>query len=240
MIRNDPTFVLRWQWIQPHRAAPLLALALCFVNPEPARAEPVEAVTGAGTVASAGNAAWPTWLQDPWTGDIRLVRLPQPDTSLWNPSRIEHYEAALEVDGAPPLGVLTIDRLGLRAPIYNGTDEFNLNRGLGRIQGMARIDEMAHLGVSGHRDGFFRVLKDLETGDRIVIDSPTGTVVYEVEAFSIVDKNDPSVLREDREDWRLTLVTCYPFYFVGNAPQRFIVHANPLNESREDDIPAAP
>ncbi len=123
--------------------------------------------------------------------------------------------------------MLTISRLGLQVPIYNGTDEFNLDRGLGRIKGMARIDEPGHLGISGHRDGFFRILKDLEVGDRIMVRSTDEVNVFEVEGFSIVDKHDASILRE-QEDWKLTLVTCYPFYYVGNAPQRYIVHASPV------------
>ncbi len=169
----------------------------------------------------------PMWLQDPWTGDTRLVRVPEPDKSLWNATRIEDYEVATEQPGAPPLGVLTISRLGLQVPIYNGTDEFNLDRGLGRIKGMARIDEPGHLGISGHRDGFFRILKDLEVGDRIMVRSTDEVNVFEVEGFSIVDKHDASILR-DQDDWKLTLVTCYPFYYVGNAPQRYIVHASPV------------
>lgn len=171
----------------------------------------------------------PLWLQDPWTGDTRLVRVPEPDTTLWNATRIEDYEVATEAAGAPPLGVLTINRLGLQAPIYNGTDEFNLDRGLGRIKGMARIDEPGHLGISGHRDGFFRILKDLQVGDRIMVRSTDEVNVFEVEGFSIVDKHDASILRE-QDDWKLTLVTCYPFYFVGNAPQRYIVHAAPVTQ----------
>ncbi len=172
----------------------------------------------------------PMWLQDPWTGDTRLVRVPEPDKSLWNATRIEDYEVATEQSGAPPLGVLTISRLGLQVPIYNGTDEFNLDRGLGRIKGMARIDEPGHLGISGHRDGFFRILKDLEVGDRIMVRSTDEVNVFEVEGFSIVDKHDASILRE-QDDWKLTLVTCYPFYYVGNAPQRYIVHATPVTLS---------
>jgi LPXTG-site transpeptidase (sortase) family protein len=170
------------------------------------------------------------WLQNPWTGDTRLVRVPEPDTALWNATRIEDYAVATEQAGAPPLGVLTISRLGLQAPIYNGTDEFNLDRGLGRIKGMARLDEPGHLGISGHRDGFFRILKDLEVGDRIMVRGTDAVNVFEVQSFSIVDKHDASILKE-QDDWKLTLVTCYPFYFVGNAPKRYIVHATPVTLS---------
>jgi sortase A len=170
----------------------------------------------------------PLWLQNPWTGDTRLVRVPEPDQSLWNATRIDDYEVALSEGGAPPLALLTINRLGVKVPVYNGTDEFNLDRGLGRIQGMARIHEDGHLGISGHRDGFFRVLKDIQAGDRIMLRSATRSEIFEVQDFSIVDKHDDRILHEKSDHRRLTLVTCYPFYFVGSAPQRFIVHATPV------------
>ncbi len=171
----------------------------------------------------------PLWLQNPWTGDTRLVRVPEPDKSLWNAARIDDYEVALAEEGAPPLALLTINRLGVKVPVYNGTDEFNLDRGLGRIRGMARIHEDGHLGISGHRDGFFRVLKDIEAGDRIMLRSASRSEVFEVRDFTIVDKHDDRILHEESDDRRLTLVTCYPFYFVGSAPQRFIVHAVPVS-----------
>lgn len=170
----------------------------------------------------------PVWLQNPWTGDTQLVRVPEPDQSLWNATRIDDYNVAVEEHGAPPLALFTINRLGVKVPVYNGTDEFNLDRGLGRIQGMARIHEDGHLGISGHRDGFFRVLKDIQAGDRIMLRSATRSEVFEVRDFTIVDKHDDRILHEESDGRRLTLVTCYPFYFVGNAPQRFIVHAVPV------------
>lgn len=175
----------------------------------------------------------PLWLQNPWTGDTRLVRVPEPDQSLWNATRIEGYNAAIAEGGEPPLALFTITRLGVKVPVYNGTDEFNLDRGLGRIPGMARIHEDGHLGISGHRDGFFRVLKDIQTGDRIMLRSATRSEVFEVRDVSVVDKTDDRILHEKSDARRLTLVTCFPFYFVGNAPQRFIVHAVPVDSFSE-------
>lgn len=206
----------------PFCAAVALVLALAG---HPARAE-----TTFGLPESAAPApiATPIWLQNPWTGDVRLVEVPAPDQTLWNATRVEDYTLALAQAGAPPLAVMAIDRLDLEAPVFNGTDEFNLDRGLGRIKGMAKIHEDGHLGISGHRDGFFRVLKDLQTGDRIHLRTATRNEVFEVRSFSIVDKHDDRILHEDSAARRLTLVTCYPFYFVGNAPQRYIVHAVPV------------
>jgi sortase A len=166
------------------------------------------------------------WIQDPYTSDSVLTSVPDPDTSLWNAARIDDYEASLKVESAPPLGILTIEKLNIQVPIYNGTDDVTLDRGAGRIKGMARMDEEANLGISGHRDGFFRTLKDIEVGDDIEIQTTRGVEKYAVTAINIVPKADVSVL-DPKTDKTLTLVTCYPFYFVGHAPKRYIVTAVP-------------
>lgn len=209
-------------------ALPAILLALTVAAATPTFADPGFGGEGSDAGALKPVPAAPIWLQNPWTGATRLVSVPQPDTSLWNPARIDHFEAATLIGGPPPIGVLTIDRLDLRAPVYNGMDEHTLDRGLGRIPGMARPDEPGHHGISGHRDGFFRVLKDLREGDRLELRTTARRDVYEVEGFSIVDKHDVSPLRTGADEERLTLVTCYPFYYVGHAPQRYIVHARPV------------
>jgi sortase A len=145
---------------------------------------------------------------------------------LWNAARIDDYEESIQVEADPPLGVLTIDSVNIQVPIYNGTEEFNLNRGAGRIKGMARMDEDGNLAISSHRDGFFRGLKDIKVGDEILIQSTSGVEVYEVSSVTIVPKEDISPLEPTTEKI-LTLITCYPFYFVGNAPKRWIVVATP-------------
>lgn len=166
------------------------------------------------------------WIQDPYTSESVLTKIPEPDKSLWNAARIEDYEESLKADIAPPLGILTIDTLNMRVPVYNGTDELILNRGAGRIKGMARMDEEGNLGISAHRDGFFRGLKDIGVGDQILIETTRGVQEYAVSEINIVPKSDVSVLKPATEK-TLTLVTCYPFYFVGNAPKRYIVMAMP-------------
>ena len=166
------------------------------------------------------------WIQDPYTSDSVLTSVRDPDTSLWNAARINHYEESLKADIAPPLGILTIGKLNIQVPIYNGTEELILNRGVGRIKGMAKMDEDANLGISSHRDGYFRGLKDIEVGDDIEIQTTRGVEKYAVTAINIVPKSDVSVL-DPKTEKTLTLVTCYPFYFVGNAPKRYIVTALP-------------
>ena len=169
---------------------------------------------------------FPIWIQDPYTSDSVLTYVDEPDYSLWNAARITDYEESLKVDTQPPLGVLTIRKLNIQVPIYNGTDEFILDRGAGRIKGMAKMDEDGNLGISGHRDGFFRGLKDIEVGDDILIQTTRGVEKYAVSSITIIPKEDISVLAPTTEK-TLTLITCYPFYFVGHAPKRYIVTAMP-------------
>lgn len=166
------------------------------------------------------------WIQDPYTNDSVLTSFRAADTSLWNAKRITDYEESLQVETAPPLGILTINKLNIQVPIYNGTEEFILNRGAGRIKGMGKMDEDANLGISAHRDGFFRGLKDIKVGDDIQIQTTRGVEDYAVSEINIVPKTDVSVL-DPTTVKSLTLVTCYPFYFVGNAPKRYIVTAIP-------------
>jgi sortase A len=176
----------------------------------------------------------PVWIQDPYTSESVLTSVPEPDYSLWNKARIGHYEDSLKIESAPPLGILTINKINLQVPIYNGTDDVTLDRGAGRIKGMAKMDEVGNLGISGHRDGFFRGMKDVEVGDDIDIQTTRGTENYEVTSITIIPKEDASVLAPTTEKI-LTVVTCYPFYFVGHAPKRLIVTAKPKSSLAKGD-----
>jgi sortase A len=145
----------------------------------------------------------------------------EPDQSLWGPKRIAAYRDSLQAD-VTPLGVLKIADVDLTVPIFDGTSDLLLNRGVGRIEGTAAVDERGNLGLAGHRDGFFRVLKDVEIGDTIEVQSLDGVTRYRITEFLIVAPEDVYVL-DPTDTATLTLVTCYPFYFIGDAPQRYIV-----------------
>ncbi len=119
---------------------------------------------------------------------------------------------------------MTIEKLGIQVPVYDGADDFNLNRGVGRIKGTSTVGGDGNLGVAGHRDGFFRGLKDIAIGDGIDLLTVYGKEVYTVSSIDIVDPSDVWVLAPSEEK-TITLVTCYPFYYVGHAPKRFIVKA---------------
>lgn len=132
-------------------------------------------------------------------------------------------------DAAPHAGdvavaVLRIGVIELEVPVYDGTDERFLIRGAGLVEGTAAPGGRGNIGIAAHRDGFFRGLKDVAIGDLIELDSPGTTRSYRITGLSVVEPADVHVLADTGEDL-LTLVTCYPFYFVGNAPQRFIVRA---------------
>jgi len=148
----------------------------------------------------------------------------QPDQTLWSPERIAAWRNVVNTPGAAPLAVLRIPRLRIEAPVLEGTDEIVLNRGLGHIEETAAPGADGNSGIAGHRDGFFRGLKDIVVGDVIELETLHGTDAYRVERTWIVNPEDVSVL-DPTPTRSITLVTCYPFYFVGSAPQRFIVRA---------------
>lgn len=155
----------------------------------------------------------------------QLEVLPAVDFTLWSPKRIKDYEDSLSTHSARAIGILRIPKIHLEAPILEGTDDFSLNQGIGRIPGTAAIAAPGNVGIAGHRDGFFRKLKDVVVGDEVEIVTHADTRTYVVDRVIIVDPHDISVLKP-RERPSLTLVTCYPFYFVGSAPQRYIVQAS--------------
>jgi sortase A len=150
---------------------------------------------------------------------------------LWDEERIRAYNTSLTKDLDTPVAVLRIPKISLEVPVFDGTDSLTLNRAIGRIPGTARLEEQGNIGLAGHRDGFFRALKNVRVGDTMELKSSNGTALYVVDQISIVDPKDVSVLKS-RLSPSLTLVTCYPFYFVGSAPQRYIVSAS---LAQEDD-----
>lgn len=156
--------------------------------------------------------------------DINNRALNQPDQSLWSATRIEKFQASLGFPVGLPQGVLQIPAIDLIVPIFEGSWELTLNRGVGHIEHTALVGTVGNIGIAGHRDGFFRGLKDLGVGDLIEVESLTGTHQYRVLETRIIDPSEIYVLAPTDEAM-LTLVTCYPFYFVGHASQRYIVRA---------------
>ncbi len=123
------------------------------------------------------------------------------------------------------IGRLAIPRLNLSVMVREGADERTLSRAVGHIPGTALPGKLGNVGLAGHRDTFFRALRNIREDDTIEFETTHGKYRYIVKSTSIVTPRDVSVLRASGGE-NLTLVTCYPFYYVGSAPKRFIVHAS--------------
>jgi len=155
-----------------------------------------------------------------------------PDQSLWSDKARMGYEEAKDGAGEP-LAVLKIERLNITAPVYRGTKRVTLDRGIGLVEFSPAPGETGNIALSGHRDGFFRPLKDIALGDRVSLYTLTGHQDFLVSDIKIVDALDTSVL-EDTGGTVLTLITCHPFYYLGYAPDRYIVKALPADGATAD------
>lgn len=126
------------------------------------------------------------------------------------------------------LGQIEISRIGLTAMILEGTEEPTLQRAVGHIQGTSLPGQRGNIALAGHRDTFFRGLRLIRQDDEITLTTLHGAYRYRVESTKIVEPEETDVLDTSDNDI-LTLVTCYPFNFVGSAPQRFIVRARGIS-----------
>lgn len=158
------------------------------------------------------------------------------DDRLWSEKRVQAYKETLRRAFPTPLAVLRIPRAGVDVPVLPGTDEATLNRAVGWIAGTARPGETGNVGIAGHRDGFFRGLKDVAKGDVLTLETAKGPEEYVIIEIRIVSPQEVSVL-EATSSPAVTLVTCYPFYFVGDAPRRYIVRAVRAPSAEKASIP---
>jgi sortase A len=122
------------------------------------------------------------------------------------------------------IGRLVIPRLSLSAVVIEGVGKTTLRRVVGHIPGTALPGQPGNVGLAGHRDTLFRPLKDLRLKDEIEFSTLNGDFRYVVESLRVVDPNNVAVLASSSANI-LTLVTCYPFFYVGPAPRRFVVRA---------------
>lgn len=126
------------------------------------------------------------------------------------------------------IGRIDIPRLGISAIVSKGVDDRTLRRAVGHVPGTALPGDAGNSALAAHRDTFFGPLQWARTGDRIRVRTPDGDVSYVVSDTRVVEPTDLSVL-EPTTDQTLTLITCYPFSYVGPAPQRFIVRAQAVD-----------
>lgn len=145
--------------------------------------------------------------------------------------QIEHTVAvgradpvAPPVDASAPIGRLTIPRLGLSAVVAEGDDDDTLRKAVGHLPDTPFPWQDGNSALAGHRDTFFRPLRRVQVGDAIQFESAQGTYQYRVTRHMVVDPEDVWVL-DASSAAALTLITCYPFEFLGAAPRRFVVHA---------------
>lgn len=126
-------------------------------------------------------------------------------------------------------GRLKIKRLGLSVVVVNGDDDKSLSLGAGLVPGTTPIGGAGNTVIAGHRDLAFRALRNVHAGDIVRLESAESkTYAYRVERTRIVNPDDVSVLESDGRP-RLTMITCYPFYYTGDAPKRYIVDARMIN-----------
>ena len=171
---------------------------------------------------------------DSASGSPRPASASPVDFRLWSAQRISAYKDSLTKKTDVPLAILHIPKIDLEVPVFNDTDDLTLDRGVGRILGTAQIGQPGNLGIAGHRDGFFRGLQSLGPGDTVEVVRRGQTDRYAVSEIRIVAPEDTYVL-DPTPIPTLTLVTCFPFYFVGHAPKRYIVTAS-LETTRESEL----
>jgi len=123
------------------------------------------------------------------------------------------------------IGRVEIPRLHLSSVIVEGDDDETLAHAVGHLPDTPMPWEPGNSGLAGHRDTFFFPLRDLQLGDDIHLTTLAGKMLYKVDGIRITSPDDVGVLVQTQPGASLTLVTCYPFYYVGAAPKRFIVHA---------------
>ena len=144
------------------------------------------------------------------------------DQEYWSQQRKSDYQQSLRQDSGTTLAILRIPSVSIEVPVFDSIGSTALNRGAGHVSGTAAPDSSGNIAIAGHRDGWFRGLKNLSIGSEIELATLTSKRTFRVSELSIVDPLDVDVL-DATDETVLTLITCYPFYYVGPAPDRYIV-----------------
>ena len=148
----------------------------------------------------------------------------QPVARTTTPAASKPASLSLASVEIPMLARLEIPRIGVSAMVLEGAGSRTLRVGLGHVSGTSRLGEQGNVAIAGHRDTIFRPLRRITVGDEVVLETPSNTYHYRVSRIEIVDPTDVSVLKSPGQS-ELTLITCFPFSYLGRAPKRFIVHA---------------
>jgi len=187
--------------------------------------------------------AWPLFVAvdaefAQWSGERELARGSKPPRE----TIVERKSSKPATRATPPAGSVAgkfqVPRLKLSYVLLEGTASRTLDRSIGRVEGTAQIGETGNIGIAGHRNTHFRKLEWIRRGDEIIVSNQGGEYRYLVEWVRLFTPNDLEVL-DPAHGPALTLVTCFPFEYVGAAPLRYIVRALP-DESTRVRLPQAP
>ena len=179
--------------------------------------------------------AYQTWrferaLKDPHTSaDTNPRRAASPFTAQAEADRARAESFGIDGLAGSPLGRIEISSIGLAAMIMEGTDARTLRHAVGHIPGTPLPGQRGNVALAGHRDTFFRGLRKIHKSDEITLTTLHGSFSYRVDSTQVVEPEDTEVLAATPDDF-LTLATCYPFYYVGPAPKRFIVRAHRISK----------
>ncbi len=148
----------------------------------------------------------------------------RPNMRDWSNVRRVAYQRSLHARLDAPIAVLEVPRFGIQVPVLPRDDDVSLDRAVSYVSGTARPGQHGNVGIAGHRDSYFRPLERARKGDLVRLVGPDGVRSYRIAQTMILDPSDVQVLSPTSRD-ALTLVTCYPFHYVGHAPKRFVVRA---------------
>lgn len=174
------------------------------------------------------------------TAKAQKNSLAEAQTLLDEGQKVQSNEGSTETaEGFAPqtgdtAGILYIPRLDAELPIVEGTDEDDLAKGVGHYKGTAYPGQNDQIVLSGHRDTVFRSMGELELGDHLTVNLPYGDFTYEIVDTKIVDADDRTIISPTAPEEVLTLTTCYPFSFVGSAPDRYIITALPVETEKDN------
>jgi sortase A len=149
------------------------------------------------------------------------------------PKTVEPLQTVLaqRPEDGEKIGTLSIPKLKQSFPIFHGDSEQILKKGIGHVKGTSLPGEASNSVLAGHRDTFFRHLDQLKVGDKLIVNRSESFYMYKIKKIRIVDKDDKTVI-VPRPKSTLTLTTCYPFTYIGPAPQRYIVEAELITKPK--------
>jgi len=196
----------------------------------------------AALLLGAGLVAWPLVVSvesayAQWSGERELAKASGPEReTIVGPAHRAISRPGAKARGSV-LGKLEVPRLKLSYVLLEGADDRTLDKSIGHVEGTAIIGEGGNISIAGHRNTHFRKLEWIRRDDVIVLTSPSGTFRYRVEWMRLHTPKDLEVLDASHGP-AVTLITCFPFEYVGHAPMRFIVRALPDDETRARLIPS--